>query len=81
MILGWNIGEISGEKTGESPLKLFHHSPVNHTTHYYRFPGRIGSSAAYNSESGHVLLCGGLDSSGPPISTFKDCQVLDLDKR
>jgi len=47
----------------------------------YGSPGRIGSSAAYSPESGHVVLCGGLDSSGPPISSYKDCQVLDLDKR
>eukprot|EP00095_Tigriopus_kingsejongensis_P000551 maker-scaffold212_size255419-snap-gene-1.33 protein:Tk00551 transcript:maker-scaffold212_size255419-snap-gene-1.33-mRNA-1 annotation:"transposase" len=37
---------------------------------------RRGASAAY--WNGTVIVCGGLDSSGPPISSFRDCQVLDL---
>ena len=42
----------------------------------YGSPGRTGSYAASLGDS--VLVCGGLDDSGPPISSFKDCQVLDL---
>jgi len=42
----------------------------------YGSPGRTGSYAASLGDS--VLVCGGLDDSGPPISSFKDCQELDL---
>ena len=42
----------------------------------YGSPGRTGSYAASFGES--VFVCGGLDDSGPPISSFKDCQQLDL---
>ena len=42
----------------------------------YGSPGRTGSYAA--SLGDKVFVCGGLDDSGPPISSFKDCQALDL---
>ena len=42
----------------------------------YGFPGRTGSYATVLGDS--VLVCGGLDDAGPPISSFKDCQKLDL---
>ena len=42
----------------------------------YGWPGRRGSYAVSFSDS--VIVCGGLDFSGPPISSFKDCQRLDL---
>ena len=42
----------------------------------YGSPGRRGSYAVSFNDS--VVVCGGLDFSGPPISSFKDCQRLDL---
>eukprot|EP00092_Neocalanus_flemingeri_P014338 GFUD01015465.1.p1 GENE.GFUD01015465.1~~GFUD01015465.1.p1 ORF type:complete len:342 (+),score=79.92 GFUD01015465.1:129-1154(+) len=42
----------------------------------YGAPGRTGSYAASLGDT--ALVCGGLDADGPPISSFKDCQVLDL---
>ena len=42
----------------------------------YGSPGRRGSYAVSFDDS--VIVCGGLDFSGPPISSFKDCQVLHL---
>ncbi|XP_059098641.1 uncharacterized protein LOC131892806 [Tigriopus californicus] len=45
----------------------------------YGSPGRRGMSAGYWNRS--LIACGGLDNSGPPISSFKDCQMLDLDTR
>jgi len=42
----------------------------------YGFPGRTGSYATVLGDS--VLVCGGLEDAGPPISSFKDCQKLDL---
>ena len=42
----------------------------------YGSPGRQGSYAVSFDDS--VIVCGGLDYSGPPISSFKDCQSLHL---
>ena len=42
----------------------------------YGFPGREGSYAVSFNDS--VIVCGGLDYSGPPISSFRDCQSLHL---
>ena len=42
----------------------------------YGSPGRQGSYAVSFNDS--VIVCGGLDYSGPPISSFKDCQSLHL---
>jgi len=42
----------------------------------YGSPGRTGSYAAILGDT--VLVCGGLDDAGPPISSFKDCQGLNL---
>ena len=50
--------------------------------HFYGNPGRVGSSAGYNSATNQVVLCGGMESDGsPPFSSYKDCQVLDLEER
>ena len=42
----------------------------------YGSPGRKGSYAVSLNDS--VIVCGGLDYSGPPISSFRDCQSLHL---
>merc|ERR1712183_452466 len=42
----------------------------------YGSPGREGSYAVSFEDS--VIVCGGLDYGGPPISSFKDCQSLHL---
>merc|ERR1719348_1300522 len=42
----------------------------------YGAPGRTGSYAGVLGDNVHV--CGGLDDGGPPISSFKDCQILNL---
>ena len=42
----------------------------------YGSPGRRGSYAVRFHDS--VIVCGGMDFSGPPFSSFKDCQRLDL---
>ena len=50
--------------------------------HFYGNPGRVGSSAGYNSATNQVVLCGGMESDGsPPFSSYRDCQVLDLEER
>ena len=45
----------------------------------YGSPGRLGS--IMGAVNNILVVCGGLDSSGPPISSFKDCQRLNLDTR
>jgi len=42
----------------------------------YGSPGRKGSYAVSFNDT--VIVCGGLDYGGPPISSFKDCQSLHL---
>ena len=37
----------------------------------YGSPGRQGSYAVSFNDT--VIVCGGLDYSGPPISSFRDC--------
>lgn len=46
----------------------------------YGSPGRVGSIAAFRGDSS-VIVCGGVDDGGPPFSSFKDCQTLDLRTR
>jgi len=41
-------------------------------------PGRVGSYAASYVGGDSVIVCGGLEDFGPQISSFDDCQILDL---
>merc|ERR550519_43088 len=45
----------------------------------YGEEGRIGSYSTYWDDN--VMVCGGYSGSGPPFSTFRDCQILDLNTK
>jgi len=45
----------------------------------YGEEGRIGSYSTYWDD--YVMVCGGYSGSGPPFSTFRDCQILDLNTK
>merc|ERR1719402_1226325 len=45
---------------------------------YGAYPRMAAYSAVWDNM---VYVCGGISSGGPPISSYKDCQVLDLYSR